>query len=143
MHLTHAVKAFYRQEATDRVGKGRYCDEEDLRICSTHEFETIKKRIEVTHGDLRSQDIEINVVVGADAKSSLTPSADNKGLASDRHKEQVGNKLQKQKNTYRDYNTKNSKANSKKRIAEGVLKQAEGLVAETLLALQQAVEHSE
>ena len=89
-----------------------------------------KKHIEVTHGDLLCS-------VGAGAKSSLTSSADNKGLASDRYK------LQKQKNTFRDCNAKDSKVNSKKRIAEGVFKRAEGLVAETLLALQQAVEHSE
>ena len=56
------------------------------------------------------------------------------------YKQRVGNKLQKKKNTYRDYSAKDSKVNSKKRTAEGVLKQAEGLVAESLLALQQTVE---
>ena len=88
------MKTFYRQEATDRVGKGRFCKEKGLRICNEHEFETIKKRIEVTHGELLcSQDIEIDVVCGAGAKSSLTPSSDNKEIASDRYKQRVGNKL--------------------------------------------------
>ena len=45
--LTYAVKKIYCQEATDRFGKGRYCNKEGLRICSKHAFEINKKRIEV------------------------------------------------------------------------------------------------
>ena len=64
------MRTFYRQEATDRVGKGRYCNEEGLRICSEDEFETVKKCIELTHRDLLClRDIDIDVVIGAGAKS--------------------------------------------------------------------------
>ena len=83
--LTHTVKTLYCQEATDQVGEGQNCNKGDLGICSMHEFETIKKQIEVTHGGLLCwQDIEIDVATGTGAKSSLTPSADNKRVASDR-----------------------------------------------------------
>ena len=38
---THHIKCFKRREWTDRLGFGRSCEEQDLRICEKHAMETV------------------------------------------------------------------------------------------------------
>lgn len=85
--ITNKLKQELRAEATDRVGKGRNCSLEDLRVCSCHKFETITKEFSVTKDDTTyKQKCELTVVTGDGVRSSSVPSETSKGSAYDRYK---------------------------------------------------------
>ena len=117
-------------------------------MCTLHEFETIQRCVEVKHdGWIYSQKIEVNVVTGAGTKSSLHSSDSNKGIASDRSVQRIGNHLQKEKKKLSDpavvaVPPKRNESNKKR--TERLKNLAEGTLAETQMVLQQTSEtHSD
>jgi len=85
--ITHKLKRELRAEATDRIGLGRDCTQDNLRVCSCHKFETINKVFSVTHdGTTYNQKCELTVVTGDGVRSSSVPSESSKGCAYDRNK---------------------------------------------------------
>ena len=87
--------------------------------------------------------VEINVVTGAGTNSSLRSSNFNKGIASDRSTQRIGNRLQEEKKKRLDPAvvtvTPERKESNKKRT-ERLNNLAEGTLAETQLVLQQTTE---
>ena len=113
-------------------------------MCTLHKFETIQRCVEVKHdGWIYSQKNEMDVVTGAGTKSTLRPSTSNKGIASDRSAQRIGNRLQEQRKKLLDsavFTVTPKRKESNKKRTERLKNLAEGTLAETQLVLQQTTE---
>ena len=139
--VAYRAKLWLRQESMDRLGYGRDEESNAMRVCSEHGIETIRKSLEVTHGNNRfTQLYEFTLIPGAGSKSSLCPSQQSKGVGRDRlitrHLSSVSEKTQKQKTTSASKLGTDNEIDKERRLREEVQASA----ADVWMFAQQVVE---
>ena len=96
--VTYWGKRWLRTENNDRCGRPRGNNEDDLRVCSCHPFETTRKAATFNFkGKKVSQTYDFTLVTGKGMRSSGLPSNDTKGVGIDRYIQNQLNYLQQEK----------------------------------------------